>query len=46
MSELPIIENKIRKKEAEIRALEAKVQAARIYVQALNDIRREMEGED
>lgn len=45
MSELPIIENKIRKKEAEIRVLEAKVQAARIYVQALNDIRREMDGD-
>jgi hypothetical protein len=46
MSELQVIENKIRKKEAEIRNLEAKLQAARIYVQALSDVRRELDGEN
>lgn len=46
MSELQVIENKIRKKEAEIRSLEAKLQAARIYVQALSDVRRELDGEN
>jgi len=46
MGELQVIENKIRKKEAEIRALEAKLQAARIYVQALSDVRRELDGDE
>ena len=45
MTEIQVIDNKIRKKEAEIRSLEAKLHAARIYVQALSDVRRELDGD-
>lgn len=45
MIEPHILDNKIRKKEAEIRSLEQKLQAARVYIQALMDVRREVEGD-
>lgn len=45
MIEPHILDNKIRKKEAEIRSLEQKLQAARVYIQALMDVRREIEGD-
>lgn len=47
MSERIIIENRIRRKESEIQTLEKKLSAARVYVQALKDIRRAIdEGSD
>lgn len=46
MSEQSIIEKRIRKKEAEIQGLEDKLRSARIYIQALQDVRRELDGDD
>ena len=46
MSELDVIERKIRKKEAEIQSLEEKLRSARVYIQALLDVRRELDGGD
>lgn len=43
MSERAIIEDRIKKKEAEIQALERKLEVARVYVQALNDVLREID---
>jgi len=38
MSERRKIEERVRKKEAEIQALEAQIQEAKVYLQALNDV--------
>lgn len=40
MSERAIIEDRVRRKEAEIQSLEKKLEAARVYLQALADILR------
>lgn len=44
MSERAIVEDRLRKKEAEIQSLEDKIRAARIYMQALSDVLRAMDG--
>ena len=44
MTERQIIEDRLRKKVAEIQSLEEKVRAARIYVQALQDVLKLMGG--
>jgi hypothetical protein len=44
MSERAIVEDRLRKKEAEIQALEDKIRGARIYMQALSDVLRAMDG--
>jgi hypothetical protein len=46
MSERAVIEDRLRKKEAEVAALEDKLRVARIYMQALNDIMRAVGGGD
>ncbi|MGF1627542.1 MAG: hypothetical protein ACFCVH_21900 [Alphaproteobacteria bacterium] len=38
MSERSLIEERIRKKQAEIQSLERRLEAAKVYVQALNDV--------
>ena len=40
MSERAIIEERVRRKEAEVQALEKKLEAARVYLQALADVLR------
>jgi hypothetical protein len=44
MGEREIIQDRIRKKEQEIQWLEEKIRAARIYVQALQDVLKVMDG--
>lgn len=46
MSGVDVIQAKIKKKESEIANLEKRVEAAKVYLTALNDIRKEMEKED
>lgn len=43
MSERAIIEDRIRRKEAEVQSLERKLEVARVYVQALSDVLREID---
>jgi hypothetical protein len=45
MSERSIIENKIKRKTSEIQNLERKIEAAKVYVQALNDVLKEIDRE-
>ena len=45
MSEKSIINDRLRKKEAEVHVLEEKLRNARIYVQALTDVARALQGE-
>jgi hypothetical protein len=44
VNERAIIEDRLRKKEAEIQSLEDKIRNARIYVQALSDVLKVMSG--
>lgn len=45
MSEKSVIHDRLRKKEAEVSSLEEKLRNARVYVQALTDVLRALEGE-
>ena len=44
MSERAFIEERLRKKEAEMQSLDERVRSARIYVQALRDVLRDLDG--
>ncbi|MEQ8328675.1 MAG: hypothetical protein RIE84_15485 [Parvibaculum sp.] len=46
MSERKAVEDRLRKKEQEINALEEKIKAAKVYVQALRDILKLLDGGD
>lgn len=43
MSERAIIADRIKKKQAEVQSLERKLESARVYLQALEDVMREIE---
>jgi hypothetical protein len=43
MSNRAIIEDRIRRKEAEVQSLERKLEVARVYVQALSDVLRDID---